>query len=74
MDISLQYKIFNDELLHKYLRENSYWYKFLNRDPSKIDEMINEMKDKYKLNTSDKLERLGEKLELVESLLQVLEW
>lgn len=73
MDVSLQYKIFNDELLHRYLRENSYWYKILNRDPSKINDMINEMKDKYKLNTSDKLERLGEKLEMVESLLQVLE-
>ena len=73
MDISLQYKIFNDELLHRYLRENSYWYKLLNRDPSKIDDMVNEMKDKYKLNTSDKIERLGKKLEMVESLLQVLE-
>ncbi len=73
MDISLQYKILNDELLHKYLRENSYWYKILNRDSSKIDEMINEMKDKYKLNTSDKLQKISERLEMIESLLQVLE-
>lgn len=73
MDLSLQYKIFSDELLHRYLRENSYWYKLLNRNSSLIDEMIQEMKDKYKLNTSDKIEKIGEKLSMVESLLQVLE-
>lgn len=73
MDLSLQYKIFSDELLHRYLRENSYWYKLLNRNPLLIDEMIQEMKDKYKLNTSDKIEKIGEKLGMVESLLQVLE-
>ena len=34
--------------------------------------MIKDMKDKYKLNTSDKIERFGEKLTFVESILDVL--
>lgn len=73
MDISTQYKIFNDNLLHQYLRENSYWYKLLNRNPELLDSMIREMKDTYKLNPSDKIERFGEKLSMIESILKVLE-
>lgn len=72
MDLNTQYKIFNNELLHRYLRENSYWYKILNRDPSLLYKMEEEMKDKYKLNTSDKIERIGDKLSMIESLLEVL--
>lgn len=73
MDLNTQYKIFNDSFLHRYLRENSYWYKILNRNPVLLNQMIQEMKDTYKLNTSDKIERLGEKLSMVESILRVLE-
>ncbi len=73
MDLNTQYKIFNNDLLHKFLRENSYWYKILNRNPQMLDKMIQEMKDKYKLNTSDKIEKIGERLSMVESILSVLE-
>lgn len=73
MDLDTQHKIFSNELAHKFLRENSYWYKILNRNPLLFNEMIQEMKDKYKLNTSDKIERLSERLSMVESILKVLE-
>jgi len=73
MDLNIQYKIFNDNLLHRYLRENSYWYKILNRNPLLLDEMIQEMKDKYKLNTSDKIEKIGDRLSILESILEVME-
>ena len=73
MDIITREKIFSNELLHKYLRENSHWYKILNRRPELINDMIQEMKDKYKLNTGDKIERLGERLSMLESILKVLE-
>lgn len=72
MDLNTQYKIFNNSLLHRYLRENSNWYKILNRNPLLLDDMIQEMKDKYKLNTSDKIERLSDRLSMIESLLEVL--
>ncbi len=72
MDLNIQYKIFSDNLLHKYLRENSNWYKILNRNPLMIDKMIEEMKDTYKLNTSDKIENIRDKLSLVESFIDVL--
>lgn len=73
MDLDTQRKIFSNELLHRFLRENSYWYKILNRNPLLLNDMIQEMKDKYKLNTSDKIEKIGERLSMVESLLKVLE-
>lgn len=73
MDLNTQYKIFNDSLLHRYLRENSYWYKILNRNPNSLDEMVQKMKDTYKLNTSDKMERLSERLSMIESILRVME-
>ena len=72
MDLNIQYKIFSDNLLHKYLRENSNWYKILNRNPLMLDKMIEEMKDTYKLNTSDKIENISDKLSLVESFIDVL--
>lgn len=73
MDYITQKKVFSNNLLHRYIRENSYWYKMLNRNPMLIDKMIQEMKDKYKLNTGDKIERLQERLNFVESLLRVIE-
>ena len=73
MDINTQQKIFRDDMLHRYLRENSHWYKILNRHPELINDMAQEMKDKYKLNPGDKIEKLGERLSMVESILKVLE-
>lgn len=72
MDLLVNAKINSDELLHRYLRENSYWYKILNRNPLLLDKMIQDMKDTYKLNTSDKIEKLGEKLSMIESILDVI--
>ena len=41
-------KIYSDPKLLQYLRENSIWYKNLNRRIS-VDIMTNEMKEKYGL-------------------------
>ncbi|CCY45462.1 unknown [Clostridium sp. CAG:1193] len=73
MDLSVQFKLNEDNLLHRYIRENSYWYKILNRNPSLISNMTDEMKDKYKLHTSDKIEEIGNKISMIESILKVFE-
>ena len=49
----------------KYLRENSYWYKKLNRNPESIDKFIDEMKEKYELKFSNKVERVINTVDLV---------
>ena len=33
MTLDIQFKIKNDPNYIRYLHENSYWYKFLNRNP-----------------------------------------
>ena len=49
MNLNLQYRINQDPRLKTFLRENSYWYKYLNRNELYYKEFINDMKDKYKL-------------------------
>ena len=53
MKLDVQFKIKNNYLLQKYIRENSYWYKYLNRNPGLLSEMEREMKEKYKLTASE---------------------
>ena len=48
----------------RYLRTNSYWYKILNRNPFLIDDFIREVKEKYKLRTTDKINDIMELGEL----------
>ena len=38
-----------------YLRTNSYWYKSLNRDPDSVNTFINEVKERYRLRPTDKI-------------------
>ena len=73
MDLNTQFKLYNDPLMHRYIRENSYWYKILNRNPLLIDKMKEEMKDKYKLTTQDKIENLSNKISMLGTILKVLE-
>lgn len=71
MNIELQMKISNNQLIKKYLRENSYWYKILNRNPEKLDMMINDMKKSYKLNIEDKLENIADKIKMLRLFVDV---
>lgn len=72
MKLDVQFKIKNNYLLQKYIRENSYWYKYLNRNPSLISDMEREMKEKYKLTVSDKINNISEKLDLLKTFMNVL--
>lgn len=72
MNLNTQFKIKNNQLLQKYIRENSYWYKYLNRNPNLIFEMEKEMKEKYKLTTSDKINNISEKLDLIRTFMNVM--
>ena len=53
----IQYKINSDINLKKFLRENSYWYKELNRNPENFKYFVEDMKIKYKLTPADKINR-----------------
>ena len=49
MDIKTQMIIRSNPNIYRFLREESYWYKYLNRDPNYIKELEKIVKNKYKL-------------------------
>lgn len=72
MTYSLQNKINSDINLKRFLRENSYWYKALNRNENVFLEFVNDMKVKYKLTTSDKINKTIDNIGMIQSFLEVL--
>ena len=72
MTLEIQFKIRNNPNYQKYIRENSYWYKILNRNPELIREFIEEVKDKYKLRFTDKVNNLIDKIDMIERFMEVL--
>lgn len=72
MTVELQIKIGNDPMQVSFLHENPIWYKRLNRNPYLYKEFINDMKDKYKLNPSDKLNKMLNNISMIQTFLDVL--
>lgn len=72
MILDLQFKIKNNPLYLKYLRENSYWYKILNRNPSMFSEFENKVKEEYKLRTTDKISKAISTIEMVQNIVSSL--
>lgn len=64
-------KLDKDLRFKKYLRENSNWYKELNRDPSSYDKFVKEMKKKYKLRTIDKVDNFVDTVDLVTKIINL---
>ena len=72
MTLDIQYNINQDENLKRFLRENSYWYKYLNRSNIFYKDFVNDMKDKYKLKPTDKLNKIMEDINMVSTFLNLL--
>ena len=71
MTLELQFKLKSNPLYIKYLHENSYWYKILNRNENAYMEFASDMKIKYKLTTIDKINRTIDNIGLIQSFLEV---
>ncbi|MCI6266562.1 MAG: YlbE-like family protein [Erysipelotrichaceae bacterium] len=72
MTYYVQNKINSDVNLKRFLRENSYWYKNLNRSERNFLEFVEDMRIKYKLTTSDKINRTIDNISMLQSFLEVL--
>ncbi len=72
MTIDIQYRLSSNPLYIKFIREYSYWYKFLNRNPAYFNDFVKDMKNKYKLNPTDKLNRMLDNINMLETFLDVL--
>ena len=68
MPLEIQFKLRENPLYIKYLRENNIWYKRLIRNPNLYNKFIDEMKIKYKLRPSDKIEKIVDTLDIVSNL------
>ncbi len=71
MTIEVQYKLNNDPKLKRFLRENSYWYKELNRNPLSFNSFSSDMKDKYELKPTDKLNKFFDNISTIQRFLDV---
>ena len=72
MQVETRLKIKSDPNLYNYLLQNSYWYKYLNRNPVYLKQMEDEMKEKYKLRSVDKIENISHTIKMVESILDII--
>lgn len=72
MNLDTQFKLKGNPLYIKYLRENSYWYKLLNREPNSFKIFEEELKLNYKLRPSDKLSQALDYIEMFETIMSTL--
>ena len=72
MTVEVQLKINADPRLKSFLRDYTIWYKRLNRNPLLFKEFVSDMKNKYKITTSDKLNRTLDSINMLQTFLDVL--
>jgi len=72
MSIDIWMKINQDPKQKQFLRENSHWYKYLNRSDLYYKDFINDMKDKYKLKPTDKINKMIDNINMISTFLDVL--
>ena len=67
----IQYMLNTNPNYIKYLRENSYWYKELNRK-NNFKDFENEVKKNYKLRITDKVEKITDTMDFVSKIMSTL--
>lgn len=72
MTLDIQYKIKSNPNYLRYLRENSYWYKILNRDPKQFNTFIEEVKTVYRLRPGDRISRVLEYIDMFQTIMTSL--
>lgn len=60
------------EYIYNFLRDDSSHYKYLYQDNNYIKTIKKLAKEKYKLRYIDRLEKIGSKIELVNTLIDVI--
>lgn len=72
MQLPVMMQINENPIQKQFLREYSYWYKYLNRDIRYYKDFLNDMKEKYKLTTTDKLNKVMDDINMFKTFLDVL--
>lgn len=72
MESNLYIKFLENEKEKRYLDENSYFIKYLNRNPDFYYEFIRIMKEKYKERPTDKLESAINTIDIINTVLNTI--
>ncbi len=64
-------KLKKNKKFHQYLRENSNYYKLLNRSDKNYNTFVNDMKKKYKLRTIDKVDNFVDSVDLITKIINM---
>lgn len=72
MNLILQQKLEENPKLAELLKQNSYWFKPLNRSEENYQEFLKNMKDKYRLRMTDKISDAIDNIDMISSILETL--
>ena len=72
MELVTQYSLKQNPYYIRYLRENSYCYKKLNRDPSTFKDFENEVKENYELRPIDRISKTLDLIETISAIINTL--
>lgn len=72
MTLDIQYKLNSNINYKRFIRENPNWYKILNRDPMRFKEFSMQVKDKYELKVSDRINKMIDNINMLQTFLDVL--
>ena len=67
-----QYILKENMYLKKFLRENSYYYKNLNREPNFIFKLSKLMKEEYKLTLPDRLDKIKNNINMINTFMDII--
>ncbi len=65
-------KLKNNPKMYEILKQNSYYIKQLNRDPNFYKIFLRDMKEKYKLRPTDKINEVIDNIDLISNILETL--
>ena len=65
-------KLKNNPKMYEILKQNSYYIKLLNRDPNFYKTFLRDMKEKYKLRPTDKMNEVIDNIDLISNILETL--
>lgn len=72
MELELQVVLRENEKYFNYLKQNSYYIKYLNRGDIDYKTFINDMKTRYKERTTDKISKVIDNIDLINTVLDTL--
>ncbi len=72
MVLELQKKILETPKMYQYLKENSFYIKYLNRDPAFYNQFVKNMRELYHDRVTDKIGDALDNLDLITHVLSSL--